>query len=85
MILTIHTPRLRVDNFLNLLAKTYDVDEDPVKLAKHMIEKMSLIASMHGQVLENVGQAQARQKRAYVSKKENNCLWVSLKVKLMSK
>jgi hypothetical protein len=40
MNLTKHTPRLRVDNFLNPLAKTYDVDEDPVKLAKHMIEKM---------------------------------------------
>jgi hypothetical protein len=40
MFLTIHTSRLWVDNFLNPLTKTYDVDEDLVKLAKHMIEKM---------------------------------------------
>jgi hypothetical protein len=47
MILIGHIPRLWVDNLLNPLARTYDLDENLVKLAE-MIEKMQCIASMHG-------------------------------------
>jgi hypothetical protein len=34
MISTRHTSKLWVDNLLNPLAKTYDVDADPMKLAE---------------------------------------------------
>jgi len=40
---------------------------------------------MHGQVIENVGQAQAKQKKVYVSRKEKQLFVGSLKVKLMSR
>jgi hypothetical protein len=48
MILIGRTSKLQVDNFLNPLANTYDGDDDPIKLAKQMIEKLQLITSMHG-------------------------------------
>ncbi len=34
------SPRLRANNFLNWLMNTFDEDDDPVILAKQMIEKM---------------------------------------------
>jgi hypothetical protein len=43
------------DNFLNPLVKGFDEDNDPIVLAKQMIEKVILIVWMHGVVIENVG------------------------------
>jgi hypothetical protein len=51
--------RLKVDNFLNPLVQTFE-DDDHVTMPKHMINKMQLIAKMHGEVVENVNQAQVR-------------------------
>jgi hypothetical protein len=34
------TPRVWADNFLSLLVKMYDEDDDPTVLAEQMIEKM---------------------------------------------
>jgi hypothetical protein len=51
------------------LAKTYDVNGDPIKVTKEMIEKMQLIASIYGHVIKNVGATQLKQKKAYVTRK----------------
>ncbi len=48
---------------------TYNEDDDLEIVAKRMIKKMQLIFKMHGQILNNVVQAQAKQKRAYASRK----------------
>jgi hypothetical protein len=38
----------QVDNFSSLLIKMYDEDANLAMLVEHMIEKMQLIASIHG-------------------------------------
>jgi hypothetical protein len=43
------------DNFLNPLVKGFDEENDPIVLAKQMIEKVMLITWMHGVVIKNVG------------------------------
>ncbi len=40
MILTGKIPRLWVDNFLSMLIKMYDDDDDPTMLVEWLIEKM---------------------------------------------
>ncbi len=75
MILTSHTPnfaldcKLQADNFLNPLVNSYSEDDYLEVLAQKMIKKMQLIAKMHGQILDNVSQAQMKQKKNYVSRK----------------
>jgi hypothetical protein len=51
------------------LVQTFNEDEDLVDMAEQMISKMQLIAKMHGEIIGNVSQAQARQKCAYASRK----------------
>jgi hypothetical protein len=58
-VLTGFTTRLKVDNSLNPLVQTFE-DDDLATMAKHMISKMQLIAKMHGEVVENVNQAQVK-------------------------
>ncbi len=53
------TTRLKADNSLNPLVQTFE-DDDLATMAKHMINKMQLLAKMHGEVVENVNQAQVR-------------------------
>jgi hypothetical protein len=55
--------RLKANKFLNPLVQTFK-DVDPAIMAKHMINKMQLIAKMHGEVVENVNQAQVEAKWA---------------------
>jgi hypothetical protein len=40
MILINHTPKLRTNNFFNLLVKAFDEDDDVSMLDEQMIEKM---------------------------------------------
>ncbi len=42
MILINHTPKLRTNNFFNLLVKAFDEDDDVSMLDEQMIEKMQL-------------------------------------------
>jgi hypothetical protein len=58
-VLTSLTTRLKANNFLNPLVQTFE-DDDPATMAKHMTNKMQLIAKMHGEVVENVNQAQVK-------------------------
>jgi hypothetical protein len=59
MLLTSLTTRLAADKFLNPLVQTFE-DDNLATMAKHMINKMQLIAKMHGEVVENVNQARVR-------------------------
>jgi hypothetical protein len=62
-------PKLRIDKFFSPLVGTYNEDDDPEIMVERMIKKMQLISKMHGQILNSVVQAQAKQKRAYASRK----------------
>jgi hypothetical protein len=47
----------------------FDEQENPEVMAKQMILKMQLIASVHKTLLENVEQAQKRQWKVYATRK----------------
>jgi len=69
MILTGHTPRLRVDNYLHALTAKTDVGADVEVAAAQFLQKMELIANIHENVLLNVEQAQKQQRRTYANEK----------------
>jgi predicted ester cyclase len=54
MLLTNHTPRLKVDNFLSMLVQTFDTYADLAFMAEQMISKLQLITKMHGEVTNNI-------------------------------
>jgi hypothetical protein len=51
------------------LVKVFKEENDLIVLDEQMIEKMQLIAKMHGEVIDNVGQTQEKHKHAYASQK----------------
>jgi hypothetical protein len=54
MVLTGRSPRLRADNSLNALTGVLDDGVDVEQIAAQFLEKVSLIASIHENVLLNV-------------------------------
>jgi hypothetical protein len=69
MILTGRTARLRADNYLHSLTTEVDDTADVETTAEQFMHKVRLIASIHENVMLNVGRAQQKQKRAYATKK----------------
>jgi len=69
MVLTRRTPRLTCDNglfaFINVEKDELTLDE----MTQLMVEKFKLIFDMYSYVLENVDQAQKRQRRSYAARK----------------
>jgi hypothetical protein len=61
MILTGRSPRLRADNYLDALTDAVDDNADIKVTAAQFLEKVKLVASIHENVLLNVGQAQKKQ------------------------
>jgi hypothetical protein len=60
MILTGRTPCLRADNYLDPLTAEVDDTVDVETTVEQFMQKVSLIASIHENVLLNVGQAQQK-------------------------
>jgi hypothetical protein len=58
MILTGRTPRLKANNYLQTLTAETDEGDDIDDAAAQFLQKVELIASIHDNVLLNVGQAQ---------------------------
>jgi hypothetical protein len=69
MILTSRTPRLREDNHMQALTVETDGGEDVEVATAQFLKKVELIASIHGDVLLNVEQAQKQQKKSYAAKR----------------
>jgi hypothetical protein len=69
MVLTGRMPKLTIDNNLRGLCDVFDEQENPEVITKQMILKMQLIASVHKTLLENVEQAQKRQRKVYATRK----------------
>jgi len=69
MILTGRTPRLRADNYLQALTVEINDGVNVDDAATQFLQKVELIASIHNNVLLNVGQAQKQQKKAYAARK----------------
>lgn len=69
MLLIGMTPRLRTNNFLSPLVQTFENDGELASMATQMIYKLQFITKMHGEVKENVYQAQVGKKHAYVIRK----------------
>ncbi len=58
MLLIGRTPRLRANNFLSPLVQTFEDDAKLSILVVEMIDKLQFISKLHGEVKENVYQAQ---------------------------
>lgn len=54
MLISGHTPRLKVDNHLNMLLHMLDEELSVKQLTKQMITMMKLIVNLHKSVLGNV-------------------------------
>ncbi len=57
---------LTIDNNLNRFCDVFDENAGPKVMVKQMIHKMHLIAGVHKSRLENVEQAQKRQRKIYI-------------------
>lgn len=75
MLIIGHTPRLKVDNHLNMLLHMLDEELSVKQLTKQMIIMMKLIVNLHKSVLGNVKQAHAQQRKAL--QKGKQCYHVS--------
>jgi hypothetical protein len=69
MILTGRTPRLKADNYLQALTEEADDNVDIKVMAAQFLQKMQLIASIHKNVLFNVGQTQKKQKTTFAARR----------------
>ncbi len=63
------TPRLKVDNSLHSLTDVVNDIVDAKTTTEQFLQKMKLIASIHGNVLLNVKQAQQKKKGTYATKR----------------
>jgi len=63
MLLIGRTFKLKVDNFLNPLVQRFEDDAELSILVVEMIDNLQLITKLHGEVKENVCQAQVCKKR----------------------
>ncbi len=69
MILTGRMPRLRANNHLQALTAETGDGEDVEAAVAQFLQKVELIASIHGDVLQNVEQAQRQQKKSYAARR----------------
>jgi hypothetical protein len=69
MILTGRSPRLRADNYLNVLTNVTDDSVDVEVAAAQFLQKVRFIASIHESVLLNVEHAQQKQRNTYATRK----------------
>jgi len=69
MVLIRRTPRFTCDNnlvaFINVEEEEFILEE----MTQVMVEKLKLISNMHSILLENMDQAQKRQRKSYVARK----------------
>ncbi len=69
MILTGHSPRLRADNYLNVLTDVIDDSADVEVAVAQFLQKVRFIASIHESFLLNVEHAQKKQRNTYANRK----------------
>jgi hypothetical protein len=69
MVLIGRSPRLRADNYLSALTGVVDDEVGVEQIAAQFLEKVELIASIHKDVLLNIGLAQKKQRGTYASRK----------------
>jgi hypothetical protein len=69
MILTGRSPRLRADNYLNVLTDITDDGVDVEVVVAQFLQKVRLIVSIHERVSLNVEQAHKKQRHTYATRK----------------